>query len=120
MNLIDVVAWAIFVGLGPVLWVSGVRLFVRSSLSRRWKTVWVLFLVFVGIGIGYALPLPGIRNRFLALLVALPLLAIIDSRLAKSNRRLSFWFRACSFEICTVFGIAAVARLTIDRVGGSP
>ena len=74
MKLFDVVAWAVFVGLGPVLWVSGVRLFVRSSLSRLWKTVWVLFLVFVGIGIGYALPLPDIRNRFLALLVALPCL----------------------------------------------
>src|SRR2546430_5120453 len=102
MKLLDVVAWATFVGLGSVLWVSGVRLFVRSSLSRPWKIVWVLFLVFVGIGIGYALPLSGIRNRFLALLVALPLLAIIDVKLAKSNRRLSSWFRACSFEICTV------------------
>lgn len=120
MKLFEVVAWATFLGLGPVVWASGVWLFLRSPLSRPRKIGWTLFLVFVGIGIGCMLLLPGIRNRFLVLLVGLPLLATIDVILAKSNRRLSFWLRACSFEICTVFGIAAITRLAVERVTGAP
>jgi len=116
MNLVDVVAWAVFVGVGVVLWASGVRLFLRSPLPRWWTTGLVLLLVLVCIGIGWVLPLAGIRNRFLVLLVALPLLAIIDVKLAKSDRRVTFWLRACSFEICTIFGIAALARFIIEQV----
>lgn len=116
MKPFDVAAWAVFFGLGPVLWASGVRLFLRSSLSRAWKAGWTLVLVSVGTAIGCVLPLPGIRNRFLALLLVLPLLAILDATLARANRRLSFWIRACSFEICTVFGTAAITRLAIERI----
>jgi hypothetical protein len=119
MKLLDVVAWGIFLGLGPVLWVSGLWLFLRSSLSQPWKTAWAAFLVSLGVVVGYLLPLTSIRNRFLVLLVALPLLAIVDVKLAKSNRRLSFWFRACSFEICTVFGSAALTRITLEHINGA-
>ncbi len=111
MKLLDVVAWAIFLGLGPVLWASSLWLFLLSSLSSLRKTAWAVFLVSLGIAVGYVLPLPSIRNRFLVLLSAL--LAIIDVKLAKSNRRVSFWLRACSFEICTVFGSAALTRITV-------
>src|SRR6266508_719021 len=113
MKLLDVVAWAIFLGLGPVLWASSLWLFLLSSLSSLRKTAWAVFLVSLGIAVGYVLPLPSIRNRFLVLLSALPLLAIIDVKLAKSNRRVSFWLRACSFEICTVVGSAALTRITV-------
>jgi hypothetical protein len=120
MKLLDVVAWGIFLGLGPVLWVSGLWLFLSSSLSRPRKTAWATFLVSLGVLVGYLLPLPSIRNRFLALLMALPLLAIVDVKLAKSNRRFSFWLRACSFEICTVFGSAALTRITFEHINGAP
>ncbi len=120
MRVFDVVAWAVFLGLGFILWASGVVLFVRSSLSRLQKTGWTLFLVLVGVAIGYMLPLPGIRNRFLVLVVGLPILAVIDVKLAKSSHRLSFWFRACSYEICTVFGTAAATRLVVKRINSAP
>jgi hypothetical protein len=32
---------------------------------------------------------------------------------------LSFWLRAYSFEICTVFGTAAIARLAVERIIGA-
>jgi hypothetical protein len=116
MKLLDFLAWGIFLGLGPVLWASGLWLFLLSSLSRPRKIAWAVFLVSLGIAVGYVLPLPSIRNRFLLLLVALPLLAIVDVKLAKSNRRFSFWLRACSFEICTVFGSAALMRVTFEHI----
>jgi hypothetical protein len=116
MKLLEVVAWGIFLGPVPVLWGSGLWLFLRSSLSRPRKAAWAVFLITLGVATGYLLPLPSIRNRFLVLLVALPLLAIVDVKLAKSNRRFSFWFRACAFEMCTVFGIAALTRITIEYV----
>jgi hypothetical protein len=120
VKLLDAAAWAVFLGLGPVLWASGLRLFLRSSLSHPWKAGWTLVLVSVGIAIGCLLPLTGIRNRFLALLLGLPLLAIVDLTLAKSNRQPSFWLRACSFEIGTVFGTAAITRLALERISGVP
>jgi hypothetical protein len=120
MEVLDLLAWAVFLGIGPILWASGVVLFLRSALSRLRKTGWTLFLVSVGIAIGYVLPLPGIRNRFLVLLVGLPILAVVDVKLAKSSRRFSFWFRACSFEICTIFGTAAATRLMVERINSTP
>lgn len=119
MKLLDVVAWGIFLGLGPVLWINGLWLFLRSSLSRPRKAGWCVFLVFLGAAVGYLLPLPSIRNRFLVLLMVLPLLAIVDVKLARSNRRFSFWLRACSFELCTVFGSAALTRITFDHINGA-
>jgi hypothetical protein len=75
------------------------------------KIVWSLFLVAVGVAIGVLLPPRGIRDRFLILLAALPVLAWIDIHLAKSNRTFQFWFRACAFEVCTVFAAAAGVSL---------
>ncbi len=119
MKPLDVFAWGIFLGLGPVLWVNGLWLFLRLSLSRPRKTAWAVLLVCLGGAVGYLLPLRSIRNRFLVLLVALPVLAIVDVKLAKSNRRFSFWLRACSFEICTVFGSAALTRITFEHITGA-
>jgi len=119
MKLLDVVAWGVFIGLGPVLWSSGLWLFLFSSLSRPRKTAWVAFLVALGVAVGYGLSFSSIRNRFLVLLAALPLLAMVDVKFAKSDRRFSFWLRACSFEICTVFGSAALTRITLDHINGA-
>jgi hypothetical protein len=118
--LLDAAAWAIFLGLGPVLWASGVWLFCRASLSLPRKLAWALFLVAVGLAIGRVLPLEGIRNRFLVLLASLPFLALADVRLARSDRGFAFWFRACAFEVCTVFGSAAIGRSLFQFASGEP
>jgi hypothetical protein len=112
----DRMAWVAFFTIVPLLWANGVRLFVGSALPAPRKAAWSVLLVLIGVAVGALLPLAGIRNRFALLLLALPLLAIVDIRLARSNRTFSYWFRACAFEICTVFGVAAVTRLVLDRV----
>ena len=111
--MFDRVAWIAFFGLMPPLWVSGVWLFVHSGLRPSRKAFWSLFLVAVGVAIGLLLPLVAIRNRFLVLLLLLPILALIDIKLARSNRTFLFWVRACSFEVCTVFACAALTRFVL-------
>lgn len=106
----DALAWGIFFGVGPILWASGILLFVRSGLPPERKVAWAAFLAAVGVAIGTLLPLVSIRNRFLLLLAGLPILALVDVRLSRSNRGFRFWFRACAFEVCTVFGSAAITR----------
>lgn len=110
----DALARAVFFGVGPVLWASGILVFVKSDLSPAKKVAWTAFLVAAGAAIGSLLPLSSIRNRFLLLLVVLPVLAIVDVRLARSNRNFWFWFRACAFEVCTVFGSAAITRAVLE------
>jgi hypothetical protein len=113
---VNAVAWGIFFGVGPILWASGVLLFVRSRLPPAKKVAWAAFLVAAGVAIGFFLPFVSIRNRFLLLIAALPILALADVRLARSNRNFRFWFRACAFEICTVFGSAAITRAVMDAI----
>jgi hypothetical protein len=113
------VAWLVFLGAGPILWVSGIAVFVRSSLSTARKLVWTVVLLLVGSTIGVLLPLDGIRDRFLLLAAALPLLALADVWLMRGRRGFSFWFRACAFEICTVFAAAAVVRKILDATRGA-
>jgi hypothetical protein len=107
---------AIVAGAG-VLWLAGLRLFLHADLSRRRKAAWTALLVVAGIGIGTALPLGQVWNKFLVLLVILPLLGFADVWLLRSGRSLSFWIRACGFEVCTVFGVAACWRLLLDLGG---
>ncbi len=114
MTAVDRVAWFVFVCLIVPLWVSGVTLFVHSGLRIRKKVLWSVFLVAVGIAIGVLLPLAGIRNRFFLLLALLPALAFSDVKLASSHRTFLFWFRACAFEVCTVFASAALTRLVLS------
>lgn len=111
--MLDRAAWFVFYGLLPVLWASGVWLFARSGLTPRKKALWATFLVIIGAAIGWLLPLVAIRNRFLVLLMLLPILALIDVKLARTKRTFSFWLRACAFEVCTVFASAALARLAL-------
>jgi hypothetical protein len=106
------------VGAG-VLWFAGFRLFLRSGLSRARKVGWAAFLVLVGIGIGVVLPLGQVWTKFLLLIVILPVLGLADVLLLRSKRSLSFWIRACGFEVCTVFGVAAASRFLLDLAGAA-
>lgn len=110
---LDTSAWVVFIGLVPILWLSGVRLFVNSALTRRRKIAWSFALAAAGLAIGFLLPLASIRNKCLLLIAVLPLLAVVDIKLARSNRSFFFWFRACAFEVSTVFGSAALTRLVL-------
>ena len=110
----------VIVAAAAVLWIAGLRLFLKSDLSPVRKAGWTVFLVLVGIGIGILLPLSGIWSRFLLVIVVLPLLGAADVFLFRSGRSLSFWVRACGFEICTVFGAAAATRLLLDLAGAAP
>jgi hypothetical protein len=112
--------WAVFLAIGPILWVAGTRLFLRSGLTRGKKIAWAVFLVLLGGGVGLWMPLSAIRSRFLVLLVVLPVLALLDAKLASSRRGFLFWFQACAFEVCTVFGSAAFVRLGLDLIGRAP
>lgn len=110
---------AIVAGAG-VVWFAGLRLFLESSLSQKRKAIWTVFLVLVGVGIGAVLPLNHVWNKFLLMIVILPVLGLADVWLMRSGRGLSFWIRACGFEVCTVFGMAAVARVVLDQIGAPP
>ena len=104
---------ALVTGAG-VLWFAGLRLFLRSDLSRTRKAGWTAFLVLVGIGIGVVLPLSQVWSKFLVLILIVPALGLADAWLLRSRRGPSFWIRACGFEVCTVFGVAAATRFVLD------
>lgn len=108
----------IVVGAG-VVWLAGLRLFLQSDLSRTKKAGWTAFLVLAGIGIGVVLPLSQVRSKFCWLIVILPVLGLADVLLLRSGRGVSFWIRACGFEVCTVFGAAAAARFLLDLAGAA-
>jgi len=107
---------AVLLGSGA-LWVAGLQLFLRAPLSRARKVSWSAVLILVGIGIGLLLPLDEIWRKFLVLVLGLPILAAADVWLFRSGRGLSFWIRACGFEVCSVFGIAGGARWLFELVG---
>jgi hypothetical protein len=107
---------AIVVGAGLV-WFAGLRLFLQSDLSHTRKVGWTSFLVLVGIGMGVVLPLNQVWRKFCLLILILPVLGLADVLLLRSGRGLSFWIRACGFEVCTVFGVAAATRFVLDLAG---
>lgn len=114
--LVTVIRSALLVGSGA-LWFAGLRLFVRSGLSRRRKVAWSVFLLLVGVGVGFVFPLTQVWSKFLLALTILPVLAVADVWLLRSGRGFSFWVRACGFEVCTVFAAAGVARSLFDIAG---
>lgn len=106
----------LFFGIGPLLWASGLILFLRSPSSLRRKVIWTLVLVTMGVVVGWLLPASAIREKFAIVIVLLPLLALADVTLMSSHRGFMFWLRACGFEICTVFAVAAWCRFVINSV----
>jgi hypothetical protein len=115
-NVPDLVEAVVFWGIGPILWASGLWSFMHSTLSLARKVIWAIIVITIGAIIGSVLSINMIRNRFVLLLLALPVLAVIDVQLARSKRSYFFWFRACAFEICTVFGTAAMVRYILDML----
>jgi len=100
-----------------VLWGAGLRLFLRAGLPPARKIRWVILLVVTGAAIGVLLPRDQVWQKFLILLAALPLLGAADVLLLRSGRPLSFWVRACGFELVTVFGVAGLIRVSCDAMG---
>ena len=99
-----------------VLWFTGLRLLLQSDLSRTRKIGWTVFLVVIGIAIGVVLPASEVWRKFWLLVLLLPVLGLADVWLLRSGRGVSFWIRACGFEVGTVFGAAAVTRVLMDLV----
>lgn len=112
--MLDVIESVLFFGIGPLLWVSGLSLFIRSPLSQRRKLIWTSVLFGVGAAVGMLLPAPAIREKFALVIALLPLLAVADVKLMSSHRSFTFWLRACGFEVCTVFAVAAAWRSVLD------
>lgn len=112
----SVLPTAVFLAVLCVLWAIGMSLFVRASLTRSRKTVWTLLLVTAGIAVGVVLPFDAIQNRYFLLVLLLPVLALIDIKLSRSNRSFLFWLRACLFEISTVFLAATLTRSALEAL----
>ena len=108
------------VAVGAILWVLGLQLYLRAEYSPRDKFIWTGVLIIVGIAIGLLLPAPSIRGKFILLLLALPILAAVDLLFLRPARTLSFWVRACGYEVCTVFGVAGLTRLLLNAIGIAP
>ncbi len=113
----EVLVRSFVIAAATVLWFAGLRLFIQSGLSSRRRIVWTACLAGVGIAIGLLLSASQVWQKFLILLALLPALAAVDILLMRSGRGLTFWIRACGFEVVTVFALAAVTRLLCDRAG---
>lgn len=113
----DVLLGSVVLVASAVLWLSGLRLFLRAELSRRRRLVWTACLVGTGGVIGVLLSRPQVWEKFLILLALLPALGAVDIALVRSRRGVSFWIRACGFELGTVFGMAGVTRILCDTIG---
>ena len=111
---------ATIVSLASVLWLTGLRLFLRSPFSNARRLGWSAILAVVGLAIGVLLPLNQLWEKFLVLMVVLPVLGAADLWIMGARRGLLFWVRACGFEVCSVFGVAAGARLLLDMAGVAP
>jgi hypothetical protein len=114
--MLHVLESVLFFGVGPLLWTSGLVLFLRSPLSPRRKAIWTSVLVAIGAVIGLLLSASAIREKFAIVLALLPLLALADVKLMSSHRGFLFWLRGCGFEICTVFAVAAWCRFVISTI----
>lgn len=107
-------------GAAALLWAAGLRLFLAAEMKASWKLIWSGFLVAVGIGIGFALSLPDLAIKFLWVIAILPILALVDVLVLRQSRGFVYWFRACAFEVVTVFGTAALSRVVLDFLGRAP
>lgn len=99
------------------LWGAGLSLFLQSRMTTRRKIAWSCFLVLIGLCVGVVLPLRDIWNKFLWMMAVLPLIAAADVFVFRSTRGLTYWIRACGFEVGTVFALAAAVRYALDVVG---
>lgn len=98
------------------LWVAGLWLFVRADMTTRRKVVWTCALLLIGIGLGVVLPAHDVWIKFLWVMALLPVIAAADVTLFRSRRGMTYWIRACGFEVVTVFAAATVARYALDSL----
>ncbi len=115
--MVEVLVRTVTLIAAAVLWVAGLRLFLRTELSRHHKFAWTAVLLAAGVVIGLLLTRTQVWDKFLLILALLPVLAAVDLVLMRSGRGLTFWVRACGFEVVTVFGLASVTRLLCDYAG---
>ncbi len=115
--MVEVLVRTVALIAAAVLWVAGLRLFLRTELSRHHKFAWTAVLLAAGVVIGLLLTRTQVWDKFLLILALLPVLAAVDLVLMRSGRGLTFWVRACGFEVVTVFGLAGATRLLCDRAG---
>ena len=106
--------------IAAALWVAGLIVFLRAGLSTLHKITWSAVLLLVGAAAGAVLSLSQLWDKFLIVLAILPLLAVADVWLFRSNQRLSFWLRACGFEVGTIFLAAMGVRVLLDSAGVAP
>jgi hypothetical protein len=59
-------------------------------------------------------------SKFLLILAIVSVLAAADVLLLRPGRSLSFWIRACGFEVCTVFAATGTARYLFDLLAIGP
>jgi hypothetical protein len=97
--MLEQLARVAFVIGATLLWFAGLQLILQSGLSRRRKIGWAGFLLLVGIATGVLLPLSQLWSKFSLLILILPALGLFDVLLLRSGRGLSFWIRACGFEV---------------------
>ncbi len=95
------------------LWSAGLWLFLHAGMTTRRKVSWVGVLVVVGVFAGLVLPLPDLWTRFLWLMAIVPVVAVADVFLVRASRGLTYWIRACGFEVVTTFSVAAVTRFVL-------
>jgi hypothetical protein len=106
--------------LAAALWGAGLWLFVRADMTRRWKIVWTCSLLCIGVGVGLLLPARDVWSKFLWVMALLPAIAAADVLLFRSRRGMTYWIRACGFEVVTVFAAAAIARYALDLLRIDP
>ncbi len=91
------------------LWAAGLWLFLRAGMPARRKFAWICVLVVVGVFAGIVLPLHDLWTKFLWVMAIVPVVAAADVLLLRA-RGITYWIRACGFEVVTTFAVAAASR----------
>ena len=81
--MFDVLFGSVVLVASAILWLSGLRLFLRAELSRRRRLVWTACLVGTGGVIGVLPSRPQVWEKFLILLALLPALGAVDIALLR-------------------------------------
>ncbi len=95
------------------LWSAGLWLFVRAGMPTRRKLTWIGVLVVVGVFAGVVLPLYQLWTKFLWVMAIVPVVAAADVLLLRAARGVTYWVRACGFEVVTTFAVAAATRYVL-------
>ncbi len=100
-------------GVAAALWSAGLWLFLHAGMTARRKVSWVGVLAVVGVFAGIVLPLPDLWTKFLWVMAIVPVVAVVDVFLVRASRGLTYWIRACGFEVVTTFAVATATRFAL-------